>query len=282
MKLSESLAGIGQSFPYYPKLCPVVGGVKACIFLCAIFWKSYAEHDGWVQMSMETITGLTGLSEKEQRAARSTMKTLGILEEKENRLAHQMFYRINCEALDDHFSDSEVEAECQSGISPTAEWESPELPKGNFGRFQNSSPCKERPRQDPDKTGEETPPLPEAAKPKAKAKKPTELPMLPESLAEHPGMAEHWEMWQEHRRQKNLRLTPLAAQMQLKKLEAMGPERAVAALLHSIAGGWAGIFEPKPDFAPRPNGRPARVETAEDLAREKRIAEMCARNGHSV
>lgn len=43
--------------------------------------------------------------------------------------------------------------------------------------------------------------------------------------------------------------------MQLQKLEAMGAERAVAAINHSIMNGYQGIYEPKPDFAP---SRPVR------------------------
>lgn len=47
-----------------------------------------------------------------------------------------------------------------------------------------------------------------------------------------------------HRRESKKKLTPTAAKRAIAKLEAMGPERAIAALEHSIASGYQGIFEP--------------------------------------
>lgn len=68
-----------------------------------------------------------------------------------------------------------------------------------------------------------------------------------------------WENWIEHREEIKKPLTQKAAEMALKKLEAMGSPRAVAALQHSIGNGWQGIFEPseKPSGAKEGRNRDA-------------------------
>lgn len=84
---------------------------------------------------------------------------------------------------------------------------------------------------------------------------------LPECLKTD-AFREAWVLWQQHRKEKKNPLTPTATKQQLKKLEEMGEARAVAAIKHSIAGGYAGIFEPKngatqglfPDDPSRPPG----------------------------
>lgn len=84
---------------------------------------------------------------------------------------------------------------------------------------------------------------------------------LPECLKTD-AFREAWFLWQQHRKEKKNPLTPTATKQQLKKLEEMGEARAVEAIKHSIAGGYAGIFEPKngatqgllPDDPSRPPG----------------------------
>ena len=56
---------------------------------------------------------------------------------------------------------------------------------------------------------------------------------------------EAWGEWQQHRREIKKAMTPTAARQQLAKLAEMGPQRAVAALKHSMANGWQGVFEPQ-------------------------------------
>ncbi len=53
---------------------------------------------------------------------------------------------------------------------------------------------------------------------------------------------EAWNDWQQHRREKKIKLTPLTIQKQLKQLAAMGESNAIAAIDHSIGKGWTGIF----------------------------------------
>lgn len=53
-----------------------------------------------------------------------------------------------------------------------------------------------------------------------------------------------WARWEQHRREKRSPLKPTTRAAQLTKLAAWGAARAAAALEHSIAQGWTGIFEP--------------------------------------
>jgi hypothetical protein len=64
-----------------------------------------------------------------------------------------------------------------------------------------------------------------------------------------PEFSEAWGQWRDHLTQKKVKRTPIAAQMQLKKLGEMGRDRAIAAIHNSIAGNYQGIFEPS-----TPNG----------------------------
>lgn len=59
-----------------------------------------------------------------------------------------------------------------------------------------------------------------------------------------PEFAAAWSDFEQHRRELRKKLTPRAAALQLKKLEAMGEPRAIAAIRHSVGNGWQGIFEP--------------------------------------
>lgn len=79
-----------------------------------------------------------------------------------------------------------------------------------------------------------------------------------------------WADWEQHRKEKKQPLTPLAVRNQFKKLARIGEARAIAAIEHSIANGYQGIYEP--DRKGRPDGTMRVVESAEQSA--KRLAEM--------
>lgn len=70
-----------------------------------------------------------------------------------------------------------------------------------------------------------------------------------------PAFRSAWAGWETHRREIRKRLTPLAVTTQLKQLASLGPARAVAAIEHSIANGYTGIYEPKGNGNHGGNGR---------------------------
>jgi hypothetical protein len=100
MKLSEALGGIGRPVAYYPRIAQALGSVKSAI-LCAqlVYWWD-RQNRGFVFKNSDEIEEETGLSYKEQRAARSRLRELGILEDHYNRLKHRLEFRINFDALD--------------------------------------------------------------------------------------------------------------------------------------------------------------------------------------
>ena len=59
-----------------------------------------------------------------------------------------------------------------------------------------------------------------------------------------------WSNWEQHRIEIKKKLTPTTKKQQLAKLAEMGEARAIAALKHSLAGGWQGIFEPQGSIMP--------------------------------
>jgi len=57
---------------------------------------------------------------------------------------------------------------------------------------------------------------------------------------------ESWQEWLAYKRERRDKFGPRGQAAALKKLEAWGPDKACAAIRHSMANGWAGIFEEKP------------------------------------
>lgn len=70
-----------------------------------------------------------------------------------------------------------------------------------------------------------------------------EINPLPLSL-QNDELAALWCDYLKHRREKRSALTATAARMAIKELEELGVERSIAALRHSIAKGYLGVFEP--------------------------------------
>jgi hypothetical protein len=77
---------------------------------------------------------------------------------------------------------------------------------------------------------------------------------LPEDLRTAPGLQEAWSGWIEHRSEIHHKLTPTAVREQIKEIRELGPDRAVAAIKHSIANGYQGLYEPhqKPTGSSKP------------------------------
>ncbi len=63
---------------------------------------------------------------------------------------------------------------------------------------------------------------------------------------------EAWELWHQHRKEINKKITPTAEKLQLKKLESWGERKAIFAIHTSIENGWQGLFEPKDKDMPMP------------------------------
>lgn len=60
-----------------------------------------------------------------------------------------------------------------------------------------------------------------------------------------PAMWSAIKRWAQYRKEKKSKLTPTGLDAFVKKCLALGDERAIAAIEHSIAQGWTGMYEPK-------------------------------------
>lgn len=102
MKLSEMLKNTGRVIAYRPNLARLFGGVIAEIFFEQIFyWQDKSDSELGVYKTQEELEIETGLSRKEQETARKLLREKGVLIETHKRLEHRMFYKIDCEKLDE-------------------------------------------------------------------------------------------------------------------------------------------------------------------------------------
>lgn len=142
MRLSEFLRDVGQPVPYYPVMARLFG-LPESIFLCRLAWWYGLQRDkegGWIYKTQEEIEIETGLSVQVQRRARAELKKQGVLEEREERLAHKMFYRINFDRLNDVWEDPSL-------LQPPKELLTPSLPEAlnrSFGDDQSNASTDDR------------------------------------------------------------------------------------------------------------------------------------------
>jgi len=118
MKLSDYLLGVGRPVAYYPKLRRITGSTNATIFLCQfVYWTGKEESgDGWIYKTSEEIEGETGLSYKEQTNAREKLVSGGLLLERNARLEHRIYYKINLDNLNDRWgTDQEADGQPPKG-----------------------------------------------------------------------------------------------------------------------------------------------------------------------
>ena len=101
MKLTDFLRDVGQPMPYYPSLARLIG-VKECVLLCRLIWwhGRQADPDGWIFKTRDELSDETGLSHEEQATARKKLRAQGLIAEREERLRHKHFYRVEFAALD--------------------------------------------------------------------------------------------------------------------------------------------------------------------------------------
>ena len=102
MSPSTMLKNTGRAIAYRPNLARLFGGVIAEIFFEQIFyWQDKADPVLGVYKTQEELEIETGLSRKEQETARKLLREKGVLIETHKRLEHRMYYKIDCEKLDE-------------------------------------------------------------------------------------------------------------------------------------------------------------------------------------
>ncbi|MGO2336516.1 hypothetical protein [Providencia sp.] len=147
MRPSDLLLDFGRPVAYYPGLVKRFGSVNAVIFFSQIFyWQDKTESELGVYKSAEDITSETGLSYREQLTARKHLVKRGVLIETDKRLEHKIYYRIDCDQLDQIMSQP-------IDNLPNAQSATGESHNGDFAEQQN-----EQPPQDKFDSGGETNP----------------------------------------------------------------------------------------------------------------------------
>ena len=102
MNPSTMLKNTGRAIAYRPNVARLFGGVIAEIFFEQIFyWQDKADPVLGVYKTQEELEIETGLSRKEQETARKLLRGKGVLIETHKRLEHRMYYKIDCEKLDE-------------------------------------------------------------------------------------------------------------------------------------------------------------------------------------
>jgi hypothetical protein len=88
---------------------------------------------------------------------------------------------------------------------------------------------------------------------------------LPQNL-NTPEFEAAWIAWFKHLIEKNSYLTQTSGEVLLTQLSAIGPERATAAILHSINRRWLNVYEP--ELAQNGNGANGRLQTRDEIIAE--------------
>ena len=102
MKPSEMLKNTGRVIAYRPNLARLFGGVIAEVFFEQIFyWQDKTDSTLGVYKTQEELEVETGLSRKEQETARKLLREKGVLIETYKRLEHRLYYKIDCDKLDE-------------------------------------------------------------------------------------------------------------------------------------------------------------------------------------
>lgn len=100
MKPSDFLRHAGRVVGYYPEIAKAVGGAKAGILLCQLFYRFQGIHQKEVPLELEELEKETGLTTAELRGARQTLKENGSLVERLARLEHKLYFSIVFQQVD--------------------------------------------------------------------------------------------------------------------------------------------------------------------------------------
>lgn len=114
MKLSEHIMNIGRPVAFYPSIARLTGTISSALFLCQLLYWSDKTKDGWIYKTSKEIYDETSLSYTQQRTARERLKGLNLIEERNAKTEHQMYYRVKQDILDSmwnvkHTSETEVD-----------------------------------------------------------------------------------------------------------------------------------------------------------------------------
>jgi len=144
MRLTDFLStenGIGKPVAYYPNLVKITGSIENTILILQLMYWYEKGHDkdGWVYKTVQEITSETGMSYKQSLLARKKLIKLKFLEEKNNKLEHKLFFKLDRDAINLAWEDmtkndgavyQRESGQFTKGKVGSAQRESGECPKG--------------------------------------------------------------------------------------------------------------------------------------------------------
>lgn len=86
--------------PYHPAYKKLCGSTVGAVFLSkAMCYAAEAPSDGWFCVGQVEWQDDTGLTRREQETARTSLKVIGVLEEKRQGVPAKLYYRVDKEKL---------------------------------------------------------------------------------------------------------------------------------------------------------------------------------------
>ncbi len=106
---------LGRRIAFLPRLVDLTDSVKAALLLSqSIYWthrgRDIAQTGGWFHKTTEQWTWETGLSPKEQRLARDTLKNLALVDERRMGVPPRVHFRLQMDHLGNCLSDQNTAA----------------------------------------------------------------------------------------------------------------------------------------------------------------------------
>lgn len=239
MKITEILTDLGSPVSFFPALARIFGVREALMLQQLIYWTGKQTNpDGWIYKSSIDWREELCLSPKEQRTVRKNLRELGVIEEKEARLEHRIYFRIVPEKIQQVWeTNSPSEKSADAGGAP-------QQPKGTFGDDPkgNSGYDNEAFPRARDSASESTPKNTPTQKADHDPFAGVQLPAILDVPAFHVAWIDSQKARKE---QGHPPLKRTGIKQRLAQLTPYGPETAAAALRMSIANGWKGVFPEK-------------------------------------
>jgi hypothetical protein len=97
MKLTDAILDLGKVVAFFPGLRKITGSINATLILCqALYWTPRTNNpDGWFYKTAEEWEKETALTYDEQFTARKHLKELELIEERNDRIDHKLWFRVN-------------------------------------------------------------------------------------------------------------------------------------------------------------------------------------------
>jgi hypothetical protein len=88
-----------RSVTYHPEYGRVLRNVNAAILFEYFFQVNETDSDGWFVRQKVVIEKDLGMTREQVDTARRCLRTAGVLEERDARLEHRLYYRLNIDAM---------------------------------------------------------------------------------------------------------------------------------------------------------------------------------------